>query len=164
MGCQKAYGRRKANGAPKKKHGRQKANGAPKRRMDAIKGKWDAKKANGMPKRHWGTVRLWISARWGRDTSVLRLMAAHCFGLAPGGGARLEYCVKYATCSHAVCNMPAQKSQLAGLQATQLAGAMLQYRAQWLARGWVSRQWLARGLGIAPNGWHKAEYHAKWLL
>jgi hypothetical protein len=49
------------------------------------------------------------------------------------------------------------------LQATQLAGAMLRYRAQWLARGWVSRQWLARGLSIAPNGWRKAEYHAKWL-
>ncbi len=23
-------------------------------------------------------------------------------------------------------------------------------------------EWLARGLRIAPNGWHKAEYHAKW--
>ncbi len=88
MGCQKAYGRRKANGAPKKTYERQKANGAPKRQMDAIKGKWDAKKANGMPKKALGRhealdkrpmgaryfsfspdggALLWISARWGRE-------------------------------------------------------------------------------------------------
>jgi hypothetical protein len=124
-GAIKAYGVPKGIWVPEGKWGAKKDIWAP-------KGKWGTKKANGCHKRqmgcqkgHWGAVRLWISARWGRDTSVLRLMAAHCFGLAPGGGARLEYCVKYATCSCAVCNMLAQKSQLAGLQATQLAGAML---------------------------------------
>jgi hypothetical protein len=54
------------------------------------------------------------------------------------------------------------KSQLAGLQATQLAGCF-----DIAHNGWPEAGYRANGshenLGIAPNGWRKAEYHAKWL-
>jgi hypothetical protein len=39
-----------------------------------------------------GGVMLWISAQWWRNASILRLMAARCFGLEPDGGTMLQFC------------------------------------------------------------------------
>jgi hypothetical protein len=64
-------------------------------------------------------------------------------------------CIKYMTCSHAIWygNLPAQKLQPAGLLATQLAGAMLQYCARWWSNASTERQMAAQCLGFAFDGW-----------